>query len=71
VLLQKKGVEKIWLDSKSVIYEGIEIYPLTISVVFKNGMTGSVETGCYDLLKMNKKRVSDGLEPSPVIVSDF
>lgn len=71
MLLQKKGVEKIWLDSKSVIYEGIEIYPLTISVVFKNGMTGNMETVCYDLLKMNKKRVSDGLEPSPVIVSDF
>ena len=69
--ITKKGIEKIWFANKAIIYEGMEMYPLTISVVFKNGMTGNMEAVCYDLLKMNKKRVIDGLETSPVTVSDF
>ncbi|MGO1650781.1 MAG: hypothetical protein ACTHXT_15675 [Sphingobacterium sp.] len=71
VLLQKKVLKKIWLSNKPVVYKRIEMYPLNISVVFKNGMARGAETICYDLLKMNEIRVSDGLDPSPAIVSDF
>ena len=33
--ITKKGIEKIWFANKAIIYEGMEMYPLTISVVFK------------------------------------
>lgn len=34
-------------------------------------MTGNMEAVCYEFLKINKKRVIDGLETSPVTSSDF
>jgi len=69
--ITKIGIENIWLANKPIFIEGLETYPSSIEVVFTNKMVSNAELVCYDLLLVNKKRVSNGVEPSPVTVSDF
>ncbi len=70
--ITNRGIEKIWLSNKPLYFEDLAIYPATISVIYTNGMKlDDVELSCFDLLRMNEKRVNNGTKPSPITVSDF
>jgi len=67
----KLGIEKAWLANEPIRQEGLEYYPMTITVDFHNGMSRERELVCFDAIKANKHRRSIGEEPIPITVPDF